>query len=63
LYDEPPRYTVLLVDDTLAIVQAYLPHAPAAGAPTVVVDRDHSASLYAVYERVFDELADAAMPR
>jgi hypothetical protein len=63
LYDEPPRYSLLLLDDDLAVVQSYLPHAPGARTPVVLLDaRAGAERLHAVYERVFDELLDVSVP-
>ena len=62
LYDEPPRYALLLLDDLLAVVQAYLPHAPGEQAPVLVVDAAAGAGrLFAVYERLYDELVDVSV--
>jgi hypothetical protein len=62
LYDEPPRYAMLLLDDQVAVVQAYLPHAPDERAPVLLVDAAaEGGSLFAVYERLYDELLDVSV--
>src|SRR3954447_3307617 len=63
LYDEPPRYSLLLLDDDLAVVQSYLPHAAGAQTPVVLLDaRAGAEGPHPVYERVFDELLDVSAP-
>jgi Domain of unknown function (DUF5919) len=63
VYDETVRFNLLLVDDRLAVVQAYLPHARGVEAPTFVIENQgEPGDVYPAYERLFEELWSRGKP-
>lgn len=57
LYDETIRFNIFLIDETLCIVQPYLPHSRGVDSPTFVVERlNDVAGLYSMFEQVYTSL-------
>jgi hypothetical protein len=63
VYDETVRFNVLLVDDSLCVVQPYLPDLRGVDSPTVVIHRGNGAGLYATFDALFQRLWERAQPR
>lgn len=54
VYNETIRFNLTLLDDTLVVVQPYLPGCRGIESPTFVVQRGESVGLYDTFERTFD---------
>lgn len=60
-YDETIRFNITIIDDTICVVQPYLPHARGVESPTLVMRRDaHPAGLFDTFHHVFTAMWDRA---
>lgn len=57
VYDEIPRFNIILLDGKLGVVQPYLPEARGIDSPTLVIKRRSPvAGLFATFEQIFTTL-------
>lgn len=63
VYDETPRYNLVIVDHATCVAQPYLPRTRGVDSPTFVVDRQPTGGgLFDVFDSVFDALAERGRP-
>lgn len=63
VYDETLRFTIVLVDGELCVVQPYLPHARGLDSPTFVVRRrPDEPGLYSTFDGIYTELWERSRP-
>jgi hypothetical protein len=63
VYDETIRFNILIADGQACVVQPYLPQARGVDSPTLLIrPRGEPGSLYAVFEQVWDALAERSTP-
>lgn len=63
VYDETIRFTIVLVDGELCVVQPYLPHARGLDSPTFVLRRRPDGSgLYSTFDGIYTELWERSRP-
>jgi hypothetical protein len=63
VYDETIRFTIVLVDGELCVVQPYLPHARGLDSPTFVVRRrPDEPGLYSTFDGIYTELWERSRP-
>lgn len=63
VYDETVRFTIVLVDEELCVVQPYLPHDRGLDSPTLMLRRKpHEPGLYTTFEGIYTELWDRSRP-
>jgi hypothetical protein len=61
IYDEPVRFNITVIDDTLCLVQPYLPDARGLESPTLVLERQpNPAGLFDTFAQVFETMWDRA---
>lgn len=57
VYDEPPRFNIIVVDHTRMIVQPYMPESRGVDSPTFVIERSgDEGGLYPVFEQVLQDM-------
>lgn len=62
-YDETVRFNVMLIDETVGVMQPYLPQARGVDSPTFVTRRtDAGADLFGVAEGIFEQTWDRGRP-
>lgn len=62
-YDETIRFNVMLIDETVGVMQPYLPQARGVDSPTFVMKRTGSgANLFSVAEGIFEQTWDRGSP-
>jgi Domain of unknown function (DUF5919) len=63
VYDETPRFNIVIVDDQKCVAQPYLPRTRGVDSPTLVVERQPTGGgLFDVFTSVFDALAERSRP-
>jgi len=63
LYDETVRFNITLIDQSLGIVQPYLPDARGVDSPTFVIRKKMpDVGLYRIFDHVFNSLWDRGKP-
>lgn len=63
IYDETPRFNIILTNDAHCVVQPYLPETRGVDSPTFVVERQWpNAGLFPVFEQVFTSLWNRSRP-
>lgn len=57
LYDETVRFNIFMIDETLCVVQPYLPHSRGVDSPTFVIERQtDQLGLYSMFEQVYTSI-------
>jgi len=63
LYDDLIRFNIILIDETVCIVQPYLAHSRGVDSPTMVIERNPKIpGLYATFEQVFTTAWEGSRP-
>lgn len=63
MYDETIRFSITLIDDSVGIVQPYMPGQRGVDSPTLVLHRRRpELGLFPMFEAVFSSLWSASKP-